>query len=71
MILNYISKMEINWSAIVLGIILLILIYIIYRLYIVDNSKVAYADLSKNQKSIKAAKLRDYAVNRGWTYKII
>lgn len=44
--------MEINWSAIVLGIILLILIYIIYRLYIVDNSKVAYADLSKNQKSI-------------------
>ena len=29
------------------------------------------AIVSKNQKSIKAAKLRDYAVNRGWTYKII
>jgi hypothetical protein len=26
---------------------------------------------SKNQKIKKAAKLRDYAVNRGWTYKII
>ena len=37
----------------------------------IEYSVSSGAIASKNQKSIKAAKLRDYAVNRGWTYKII
>jgi len=41
-----------NWSVIVLGIILLILIYIIYIYYIADNSSVSYANLTKQQKNI-------------------